>query len=106
MPMTYFESDSEERALASLEGCTAEMRPQCHAAALRGLRYATAPQDDGYGQSHCSYLPPRELVGAELAGDLVEHRVHHAGLLRLDEGVRDIDIFRHHDAARHILAML
>jgi hypothetical protein len=34
---------------ASLEGCTAEMRQLGHAATLRGLRFATAPQDDGYG---------------------------------------------------------
>src|SRR5258708_33414245 len=53
-----------------------------------------------------SRLPAHELVGAKLAGDLVEHRVHHAGLLSLDKGMRDIDIFRHHDAAGHILAML
>ena len=51
-------------------------------------------------------LPPQELIRAELAGDLVEHRVHHAGLLRLDKGVRDIDIFGDHDAAGDVLAVL
>src|SRR5258705_4001715 len=53
-----------------------------------------------------SRLPAHELVGAKLAGDLVKHRVHHAGLFSLDKSMRDIDIFRHHDAAGHILAML
>ena len=40
-----------------------------------------------------------------MAGDLVEHRIDHAGLLGLDKGVRDIDIFRDHDAAGHVLAV-
>ena len=35
-------------------------------------------------------LPPRKLVGAELAGDLVELGVHHPGFLAIDKGMRDI----------------
>ena len=42
----------EVRALASLEGCAAEVQPLRHAVVLRGLRFATAPQDDGYGGSY------------------------------------------------------
>src|SRR5260370_9919884 len=53
-----------------------------------------------------SYLPTRELVGAELARDLVEHRVHHAGLVLFDKGVRDIDVFVTHHAAGVVIAML
>src|SRR4051812_32331482 len=51
------------------------------------------------------WLPPPELVTAKLAADLVEHSVDHAGLLAIDEGVGDVDIFGHDDAARHVLAM-
>src|SRR6266478_4715269 len=51
-------------------------------------------------------LPTRKLVAAEPAGDLVEHRVHHAGLVAIDKGMRDIDIFGHDDAAGYVLAML
>src|ERR1700732_2330721 len=51
-------------------------------------------------------LPAHKLVGAKLPRDLVQHRIYHARLLSLDKGVRDIDIFRHHDAARHVLAVL
>src|SRR3954447_13614015 len=51
-------------------------------------------------------LPPRKFAGAELAGDLVEYSVDHAGLLGLDKGVRDIDVFRNHHTAGHILAVL
>src|SRR5689334_12929130 len=76
----------------------------CHAAVFRGLRFATAPQDDGYGQGRCSDLP-RKLIRAELACDLVEHGVDHAGLVLFDEGVRDIDVFGNDDAAGHVLAV-
>src|SRR6476660_9396000 len=51
-------------------------------------------------------LATRELVGAKLSRDLVEHGVHHAGLILFDKGVRDVDIFGHDHTARHILAML
>src|SRR5450432_3316209 len=90
----------EVRALASLEGCAAKIRRQRHAVTLRGLRFVTAPLDDGYGRNHCaSATTPRKLVGAELAGDLVEYRIHHTGLVAIDKGVCDVDIFGHHDAA-------
>src|SRR5579871_5636762 len=46
-----------------------------------------------------------KFLSAELPCDLVEHGVDHAGLLTLDKGVRDIDIFRYHDPARHVPAM-
>src|SRR5512135_2409136 len=49
---------------------------------------------------------PIEFVATILPGDLVEHRIEHAGLLTLDEGVGDIDIFRTHDAGGHVLAVL
>src|SRR5436305_5719164 len=65
-----------------------------------GLLRRFAPRNDG-----CA-LPPRKLVGAELAGDLVEHGVHHAGFVAVDKGVCDVDIFGYHDSARHVLAML
>src|SRR5690349_10110349 len=51
-------------------------------------------------------LATRELVGAELARDLVEHGVDHAGLVLFDEGMRDVDIFGHDHTARHVLAVL
>src|SRR6266436_10331797 len=51
-------------------------------------------------------LPTRKLVAAEPAGDLIQHGVHHASLVAIDKGMRDIDIFGHHDAAGHVLAML
>src|ERR1700685_869815 len=49
---------------------------------------------------------PYEFVGAKLAGDLVEYRVHHAGFISLDESMCDVDIFRNDDTAWHVLAML
>src|SRR5437667_8100265 len=51
-------------------------------------------------------LPTRKLVAAELAGNLIQHRVHHAGLIAIDKGMRDIDIFGHHDASGYVLAVL
>src|SRR6476646_9295690 len=50
-------------------------------------------------------LPTRKLVAAEPAGDLIQDRVDHAGLVTIDKGVRDIDIFRYDDAAVHVLAV-
>ena len=43
-----------------------------------------------------------ELVAAQLPRELVEHRIDHAGLVAVDEGMGDVDIFRHHDARRHV----
>src|SRR5262249_26099831 len=45
-------------------------------------------------------LPPRrrELVDAILPGDLIEHRIDHAGLLGIDERIGDIDVFGHDHA--------
>src|SRR6186713_3541145 len=63
-------------------------------------------KDDGYGGSHRLNLPPPELVTAKLPADLVEHGVHHPGLLPVDESIRNVDIFGDDDAARHVLAML
>ena len=42
----------------------------------------------------------------KLARQLVEHRIDHAGLVALDEGGGDVDIFRHHHARRHVAAMV
>src|SRR5690242_7677962 len=50
-------------------------------------------------------LPSRKLVASELARDLVEDGVHHAGLLTIDKGMGDIDIFGNDHAAGHVLAM-
>jgi len=50
-------------------------------------------------------LPTRKLVATEPAGDLVQHRIHHAGLVAIDKGMRDIDIFGHDHAAGHVLAV-
>jgi len=43
-----------------------------------------------------------ELARAQLPCKLVEHRIDHAGLLAIDEGIGDIDIFAHHHARRHV----
>src|SRR5258705_12899200 len=48
----------------------------------------------------CSQLSPRELVGAKLAGDLVAHRIHHAGFTAAAKGTRGLDIFLDDRAAR------
>ena len=47
-------------------------------------------------------LSPIKFGPAQLVGELVEHGIDHAGLIVVDEGVGDIDIFRHHDPSRHI----
>src|ERR1700731_3139460 len=62
---------------------------------LRRLRFSQGRQ-----------LPTRKLVAAKPTGDLVQYGVHHPGLIAIDESMRDIDIFRHHDAAGHVLAIL
>ena len=43
-----------------------------------------------------------ELARAQLPRELVEHRVDHAGLVAVDEGMGDIDILRHDHARRHV----
>src|SRR3984893_3106058 len=67
-----------------------------------GLKYRAISVSSPDGRA----LATGKLVGAKLPRDLVEHGVDHAGLVAIDKGVRDIDIFRDHDAAGHILAML
>src|ERR1700722_17497050 len=57
-------------------------------------------------RNHSRALAAHKLLGAKLAADLVEHCVHHAGLVGFDKGMRHIDVFRNDDAARHVLAML
>src|SRR4051794_33587926 len=51
-------------------------------------------------------LATHKLVAAKTAADLVEHSIHHAGLIAIDKCIRDIDIFRDHNPARNVLAML
>src|SRR5579864_5791585 len=45
------------------------------------------------------------LLGPQVAGNLVEYAVDHAGLLAGVEGVRDVDIFVDCDLWRHVSAM-
>src|SRR5581483_1947200 len=44
-----------------------------------------------------------ELRGSQLARQLIEHGVDHAGLVFFHKGMRDIDIFGNDDPRRHIL---
>ena len=46
--------------------------------------------------------PPSNLVSALLVRKLVEHGVDHAGLVPVDEGGGDVDIFRGDDPRRHV----
>ena len=54
------------------------------------------------GQLRGSSLSAGEFGGAQLMRELIEHGVDHAGLLLVDEGGGDVNIFRHDDARRHI----
>ncbi len=44
----------------------------------------------------------RKFVGAQLVRQLIEHGVDHAGLVGVDEGGGDVDIFGHDDPRRHV----
>src|SRR5215471_15657239 len=44
-----------------------------------------------------------ELGGAQLAGNLIEHRVDHPGLVPIDEGVGDVHVLGDDDTRRNIL---
>src|SRR6185312_13349690 len=46
-----------------------------------------------------------EFVGPQLARQLVEHGVDHAGLVAADEGGGDVGVFGDDGARRHVLAM-
>src|SRR5450631_4941735 len=61
----------------------------------------------------CLLIPPakrggsgRELRRAQLARQLIEHGIDHAGLVALDESRRDVGIFRHHHARWHVAAVV
>src|SRR5258707_3318207 len=47
----------------------------------------------------------RELLGAGITCDTIEHAVHQSRFVGGEEGVRDIDIFRNDDAARNVAAL-
>ena len=49
---------------------------------------------------------PGEFGRAQFARQLIEHGIDHAGLVALDESGGDIGIFRHHDARRHVAAVV
>src|SRR5580704_307664 len=49
---------------------------------------------------------PGEFSRTQLARQLIEHGVDHAGLVTLYESRRDVGIFRHHHARRHVAAMV
>src|SRR5262245_65827943 len=46
-----------------------------------------------------------ELAGTKLPCDLVEHGVDHPGLVPIDEGIGDVDVFGDDDARWHVAAM-
>src|ERR1039457_6294211 len=57
--------------------------------------------------SSCAAITsPSEFGRAHLARQLIEHGIDHAGLVALDEGRRDVGIFRHHHARRHVAAVV
>src|ERR1700756_5599861 len=88
--------------LRALRTAASSSRPNAPGSVASGLKWRAISESS---PDILRSSPTRKLFGPELPGDLVQHRVHHAGFLAVDEGVRDIDIFRHHDAPRNILAM-
>ena len=49
-----------------------------------------------------AHPPLRQLAGAQLARQAVEHAVDHPGLVALEEGVRHLDVLADDDAGRHV----
>src|SRR5258708_12713258 len=47
----------------------------------------------------------RELAGTKVPRDLIEHGIDHPGLVLVDEGVGDIDVFGDDNTRRNVVAM-
>src|SRR5258708_6529464 len=47
-------------------------------------------------------IPGETLLRPQCAGDAIEHAVHHARLLTVVEGARDLDVFVDDDGTRHV----
>ena len=76
--------------------------PGCRASGLKWRAISRSSADTLARARLATAYPAAELAGAKLPRQLIEHRIDHAGLLAIDEGMGDIDIFGDHDAGRHV----
>src|SRR3569623_298728 len=77
------------------------MGPKYRAISLSSLEGESADM----GRTLPHDLSGRELLAAQLAGELIEHGVDHAGLVALDEGGGNIGIFGNDGTSWHVAAV-